>query len=204
MHTLRVYRPLQSRGQCGSSPTTQKSWPCSRRPPRSSQQSRSVGLPALILRGLCSRLIAGVAASPRRVRRLRGLGLRRLFGFRPVFPCNYRSHLVLMIAKKIRTKLEKVAPGSALHSGCPRLCGPRRVRRLGGLGLRSLLGSCPVFLCSYCSHFGLDDCKEDPDEIREGDVRFCSGAWVACSGVIGSEWSFPRASSQPLWVRRPF
>ena len=29
-----------------------------------------------------------------------------------------------MISKKSRTKLRKVAPGSALHSGCPRLRGP--------------------------------------------------------------------------------
>ena len=203
MHTLRVYRPLRSHGHASTL----------------ARSALGVGIgshlasmivkqiwtdfekvaPGSALRSGCPRL-----RGPRRVRRLRGLGLRHLFGLRPVFLCNYRSHLVLMIAKKIRTKLEKVAPGSALHSGCPRLCGPRRVRRLGGLGLRSLLGSCPVFLCSYCSHFGLDDCKEDPDEIREGDVRFCSGAWVACSGVIRSEWSFPRASSQPLWVRRPF
>ena len=154
VHTLRVYRPLQSRGhastlarsalgvgigpcashltairrrgQCGSNPTTQTSWPCSRRLPKSSQQSRRVGLPALILRGPRSRLMAGVAASPRRVRRLRGLGLRHLLGFRPVFLCSYRSHLVLMIARKTRTKFEKVVPGSALKRG---------LRAAGSLGV---------------------------------------------------------------------
>ena len=162
-----MYRPLQSRGQCGSSPTTQKSWPCSRRPPRSSQQSRSVGLPALILRGLRSRLMAGVAASPRRARRLRGLGLRHLFGFRPVFLCKNSSHLASIIAKRFWTNFEKVAPGSALHSGCPRLRGPRRVRRLRGLGLRHLLGFRRELLCCNRCHLASITAQKTPTKTEE-------------------------------------
>ena len=42
------------------------------------------------------------------------MDLLHLLGFGPVFLCNNRSHLASMIAQKYRTKIEKVAPGSAL------------------------------------------------------------------------------------------
>ena len=70
----------------------------------------------------------------------RGHRTVRLTRFRPGFLCKNSSHLASIIAKRFWTNFEKVAPGSALHSGCPRLRGPRRVRRLRGLGLRHLFG----------------------------------------------------------------
>ena len=52
-HTDTLARLVRRRpGQCGSNLATGDSWPCSRRPPKSSQQSRSVGLLALVLRAL--------------------------------------------------------------------------------------------------------------------------------------------------------
>ena len=113
------------------------------------------------------------------------MDLLHLLGFGPVFLCNNRSHLASMIAQKYRTRIEKVAPGSALHSGCPRLRGPRRLRRLRGLGLRSLLGSCPVFLCSYCSHLVLMIAKN----IRTKLEKVASGSalerGLRAAGLLG-------------------
>ena len=78
------------------------------------------------------------------MRRLRGLGLRHLLGFRPVFLCSYRSHLVLMIARKTRTKFEKVVPGSALKRGLRAagslgVSGPSHVRVASPMGTEAVL-----------------------------------------------------------------
>ena len=64
---------------------------------------------------------------PRRVCPWQGLGLRHFLGFRREFLCCDRCHLASITAQKLPTKTEEVAPGSALHSGCPRLRGPPRV-----------------------------------------------------------------------------
>ena len=95
------------------------------------------------------------------------------------------SHLASMIVKQIWTDFEKVAPGSALRSGCPRLRGPRRVRRLRGLGLRSLLGSCPVFLCSYCSHLVLMIAKKIRTKLEKAASGSALERGLRAAGLLG-------------------
>ena len=95
------------------------------------------------------------------------------------------SHLASMIVKQIWTDFEKVAPGSALRSGCPRLRGPRRVRRLRGLGLRSLLGSCPVFLCSCCSHLVLMIAKKIRTKLEKAASGSALERGLRAAGLLG-------------------
>ena len=90
----------------------------------------------------------GLRGVTRRVRRLKGLGLRHLLGFRPVFLSGNRSHLASVIAKKTRTKFEEVAPSSALHrtpeawwraAGSLGVSGPSHVRVARPMGTEAVL-----------------------------------------------------------------